>query len=91
MPGVPSEFSFNAGMEDTISLFKAKKVYKIVSVEQPPFMLWNETTRKYQYIFWNIYDKKLQDENIIYKYFIILEKYEGYCFDLIEEIKDILK
>jgi len=62
MPGVPSEFSFNAGMEDQISLFKAKKVYKIVSVIQPPFMQWNETT----------------------------QKYEGYCFDLIEEIKDIL-
>ena len=47
MPGVPSEFNFNAGMEDQISLFKAKKVYKIVSVIQPPFMQWNETTREY--------------------------------------------
>ena len=35
--GVPSEFDFDAGM------LKAKRVYKIVSFIQPPFMQWNET------------------------------------------------
>ena len=35
--------------------------------------------------------KKIENEKFNYKYDIILEKYEGYCFDLIEEIKEILK
>ena len=44
LAGVPSSFSFNsADMEDMVTLFKAKKVYKVVSVIQPPFMQWNET------------------------------------------------
>ena len=51
MAGVPSEFSFNPGMEDEISKKDYWKVYKIVSVIQPPFMQWNETTRKYQDVF----------------------------------------
>ena len=48
MPGNPSQFSFESGMEEELILFKAKKVYRIVSVIQPPFMLWNETKRKNQ-------------------------------------------
>ena len=48
MPGSPSQFSFESGMEEELILFKAKKVYRIVSVIQPPFMLWNETKRKNQ-------------------------------------------
>ena len=46
MAGVPAEMSFNSGMEDKVKLFNAKKVYRIVTVQQPPFMRWNETTRK---------------------------------------------
>ena len=33
-------------MEDKASLFKAKKIYKVVSVIQPPFMQWNDTKSK---------------------------------------------
>ena len=44
MPGESSEFDFDSGMEAEIAMFKAKRVYKIVSVIQPPFMQWNETT-----------------------------------------------
>ena len=43
-PGLPSELDLNVGTE--IELFKAKKVYKIVSVLKPPFIEWNETTSK---------------------------------------------
>jgi len=39
---------FNAGMEETIVKFRAKTVYRVVSVIQPPFMFWNETTKKYE-------------------------------------------
>ena len=43
---MPSVMDFESGMEDEIAMFKATRVYKIVSVIQPPFMQWNETTRK---------------------------------------------
>ena len=46
MAGVPAEMSFNSGMEEKIRLFDSKKVYRIVTVQQPPFMQWNATTRK---------------------------------------------
>jgi len=48
MAGVPAEMSFNSGMEDKVKLFNAKKVYRIVTVQQPPFMRWNETTQSYE-------------------------------------------
>ena len=42
--GVPPAFNFkSAEMQETVALYKAKKVYKVVSVIQPPFMQWNET------------------------------------------------
>ena len=41
--GVPSEFDFDPGMEDEIAMFNTKRVYKIVSVIQQPFMQWNDT------------------------------------------------
>ena len=44
--GIPSEMDFENGMEDEIAMFKATRVYRIVSVIQPPFMQWNETLRK---------------------------------------------
>ena len=46
MTGIPAEMDFESGMEDEIAMFKATRVYKIVSVIQPPFMQWNETLRK---------------------------------------------
>ena len=46
MAGVPAEMSFNSGMEDKIRLIDTKMVYRIVTVQQPPFMWWNATTRK---------------------------------------------
>ena len=46
MAGMPSVMDFENGMEDEIAMFKATRVYKIVSVIQPPFMQWNETLRK---------------------------------------------
>ena len=46
MAGVPAEMSFNSGMEDKIRLIDTKMVYRIVTVQQPPFMQWNATTRK---------------------------------------------
>ena len=81
MPGNPSQFSFESGMEEELILFKAKKVYRIVSVIQPPFMLWNETKRKN--------DQILQFDQLIVK-ILISEVYEGYAYDLINEIKEIL-
>ena len=48
IPGIPSEMHFVNGMEDEITKLKTKRVYKIVSIIQPPFMQWNETTRKIQ-------------------------------------------
>ena len=44
--GIPAEFSFEPMMEEKIALYKAKKVYRVVSVIQPPFMQWNETLSK---------------------------------------------
>ena len=46
MPGIPTEMEFEKGMENEIAMPKKKRVYKIVSVIQPPFMQWNETLRK---------------------------------------------
>ena len=44
--GIPAEFSFEPMMEEKIALYKAKKVYRVVSVIQQPFMQWNETLSK---------------------------------------------
>ena len=46
MSGIPSEMVFEKGMENEIARLKTNRVYKIVSVIQPPFMQWNETLRK---------------------------------------------
>ena len=78
--GIPSMMDFENGMEDEIAMFKATRVYKIVSVIQPPFMQWNETTRKKLILYF-----------VPWKRIHCLEKYEGYCYDLIVEIAGILK
>ena len=44
--GFPSEFSFEPEMEEKIGFYKDKKVYRVVSVIQPPFMQWNENLSK---------------------------------------------
>ena len=49
---------FENGMEDEIAMFKATRVYKIVSVIQPPFMQWNETTRKKLILFILFHEKE---------------------------------
>ena len=46
MSGIPSVMDFEKGMEHEISMIKTSRVYKIVTVIQPPFMQWNETLRK---------------------------------------------
>ena len=46
--GIPTEIEFEKGMENEIAMPKKKRVYKIVSVIQPPFMQWNETESKIQ-------------------------------------------
>lgn len=46
MSGIPSVMDFEKGMQDEISMIKTNRVYKIVTVIQPPFMQWNETLRK---------------------------------------------
>ena len=46
--GTPGTMKFKAGMEEKIVQFRAKTVYRVVTVVQPPFMLWNETTSKYK-------------------------------------------
>ena len=81
MAGIPSEMDFESGMEDEIAMFKATRVYKIVSVIQPPFMQWNETLRK-------IINTKSSVPKI---FFSSVETYEGYCYDLIVEVAKILK
>ena len=67
-------------MDFDIAMLNAKRVYKIVTVIQPPFMQWNETLRE-ETNFSLFFIKK--------KYFV--ESYEGYCYDLIEEVAKILK
>ena len=81
MPGNPSSFAFEPGMEEALTLFKAKQIYRIVSVIQPPFMMWNETKRKFA-------KAKQNYLNILRVHFI--EQYEGYSWDMIQEIKDFL-
>ena len=45
--GVPSTWEWaSKDLENKVAFFKAKKVYKVVSVVQPPFMQWNETKSK---------------------------------------------
>ena len=46
--GIPTKMEFEKGMENEIAMPKKKRVYKIVSVIQPPFMQWNETLRKHK-------------------------------------------
>ena len=46
MSGIPSRMEFENGMEDEIAMIRTKRVYKIVSVIQAPFMQWNETSSK---------------------------------------------
>ena len=43
--GIPAEMEFEKGMEKEIAMPRKKRVYKIVTVIQPPFMQWNETLR----------------------------------------------
>ena len=58
MPGNPSSFSFEPGMEEALVMFKAKLIYRIVSVPQAPFMMWNETKRKLEiYLEFNIHSQ----------------------------------
>ena len=45
--GIPGKMMFKPGMEDEIIKFRAKTVYRVVTVIQPPFMMWNDTTSKY--------------------------------------------
>ena len=49
-PGTPSILDLNIGVN--METLKAKKVYKFVSVVQPPFLEWNETTSRSQFNFW---------------------------------------
>jgi len=60
--GLPGSISFMSGMENKMLQWKAKNVYQVVTVIQPPFTIWNTTTKKY----------------------------EGYCIDLIEELRNIM-
>jgi len=46
--GIPGKIMFKPGMEDEIVKFRAKTVYRVVTVIQPPFMMWNDTTKKYE-------------------------------------------
>jgi len=46
--GTPGAMNFKPGGEDKIVQFRAKTVYRVVTVVQPPFMHWNETTKKYE-------------------------------------------
>ena len=42
--GINSSLNFiSAEMEEKVAINRAKKVYKVVAVMQPPFMLWNDT------------------------------------------------
>ena len=42
---MPSSFNFKSPeMEDKLTIFKARDVYRVVTVLQPPFMMWNDTT-----------------------------------------------
>ena len=43
MTGVPGEFTFEDGMEDVLQDYVAKRLFRIVTVRQAPFMDWNET------------------------------------------------
>ena len=43
MTGVPGEFTFEDGMEDVLMDYVAKRLFRIVTVRQRPFMDWNET------------------------------------------------
>ena len=43
MSGIPGEFTFEDGMEDVLMDYVAKRLFRIVTVRQPPFMDWNET------------------------------------------------
>lgn len=45
--GAPGNMMWMNGGEEKINQFRAKNVYRVVSVLQPPFLLFNETTSKY--------------------------------------------
>ena len=47
--GLPSSFVFNSGMQDKISFWKSKSSFKVVTVLQAPFMMWNENTSNFQF------------------------------------------
>ena len=52
MSGAPGEFMFGAnGMEGELLEYSAKRLFRVVTVQQPPFMEWNETlgSRNNQY------------------------------------------
>ena len=74
--GVPAKMAFD------IALFNAKRVYKIVTVIQPPFMQWNETLRE---------EKNFSLFIFLHLKKFFVESYEGYCYDLIVEVAKILK
>ena len=80
MSGIPGEFTFEDGMEDVLMEYVAKRLFRIVTVRQPPFMDWNETLGSRE---------KFSDIFIVFKPFI--GRYEGFCYEMLLDIAEYLE
>ena len=79
MSGVPGEFTFEDGMEDVLQDYVAKRLFRIVTVVQPPFMEWNETLGRYHV-------RKL----CCYLDQLYSGRYEGFCYEMLLDIVEYL-
>ena len=68
-----SNFEFNSGMEDKISFGKPKTSFKVVTVLQPPFMMWDEESG-------TKYNNGIKRYSEIMYTFAFVHKYSGYHF-----------
>ena len=46
MAGIPGEFSMS--LESDLLEYRARKLWRVVTVQQPPFMEWNKTLGRYE-------------------------------------------
>ena len=79
MSGIPGEFTFEDGMEDVLMDYVAKRLFRIVTVRQPPFMDWNETL-----------GRENQRSSMIFNY-VIIGRYEGFCYEMLLDIAEYLE
>ena len=80
--GVPSTLDIEEDFRNETAEFRPKKIFRVVTVLQPPLMDWNQEQGE---------EKIMIKLTYVLMENIISETYEGFCFDLLNHMADILK